>query len=207
MRILGYGEDALTLWAIKNRLNHILEFLDDPSGPSECKIFFRPSFGRRGGSSSSQFGEFDFILLTRTCVYLCESKWDRSPELSHTGSLELRPEQLLRHQVFAFYVREWAFSQYDSWDRFVLDGPKKLVLEGINKPIAPAGSLLATNLKKVMGIIRSHFPKEPKIIDLLLYLYDGSKKTTPGYDGRSEFRLVSVDYSSVAEGNFISIEI
>ena len=52
MKVLGYGEDALTLWALQNRLIQILDFLDDPSGPPECKVFFRPSFGRRGGSGS-----------------------------------------------------------------------------------------------------------------------------------------------------------
>jgi hypothetical protein len=207
MKILGYGEDALTLWALQNRLIQILEFLDDPSGSFGCKIFFRPSFGRRGGSGSSQFGEFDFILLTRTCIYLGESKWDKSPEFSDTGLLELRPEQLLRHQVFAFYVREWAFGQYDSWDRFVLEGTQKLLGEGINKRLAPAGSLLALNLKQVLGIIRRHFPKEPKIVDLLLYLYNGSKKKAPPSMTDGRFRLVPVDYSSVAEGNFVPIEI
>jgi len=133
MKILGYGEDALTLWALQNRLPQIL---DDPSGLPECKIFYRPSFGRRGGPSSSQFGEFDFIILTKTCIYLGESKWDRSPELSNAGSVELRPEQVLRHRVFTFYVREWAFGQYDSWDKF-LDRQKKFAREEINKPLAP----------------------------------------------------------------------
>ncbi|MFH1597164.1 MAG: hypothetical protein ABIG94_12490 [Pseudomonadota bacterium] len=202
MKILGYGEDALTLWAIKNRLPQIL---DDPSHLPECKIFYRPSFGRRGGPSSSQFGEFDFIILTKTCIYLGESKWDRSPELSNAGSVELRPEQVLRHRVFAFYVREWAFGQYDSWDKF-LDGQKKFAREEINKPLAPTDSHLASNLRTVLGIIRRHFLKEPQIINLLLYFYDGSKGKPPNKTV-SEFRLVPVDYSGFAEGNFIPIEI
>ncbi len=63
MQILGYGEDALTLWALQNKLMEILKFLDDSSDQPECKIFFRPSFGRRGGAGSSQFGEFDLRLL------------------------------------------------------------------------------------------------------------------------------------------------
>ena len=40
MQILGYGEDALTLWALQNKLKQILEFLDDPSDQPGCKIFF-----------------------------------------------------------------------------------------------------------------------------------------------------------------------
>jgi hypothetical protein len=57
----GYGEDALTLWALTNKLPTILEKLRDNSAPSECEVLFRPSFGRRGGEINAQFGEFDFI--------------------------------------------------------------------------------------------------------------------------------------------------
>jgi len=44
--ILAYGEDALSYWALKERLSEILKKLDDSSNPSDCLIFFRPSFGR-----------------------------------------------------------------------------------------------------------------------------------------------------------------
>ena len=69
MNILGYGEDALTLWALQNILPFILEMLHDSSVPSQCDVFFRPSFGRRGGKRSSQFGEFDFIILSEDRLY------------------------------------------------------------------------------------------------------------------------------------------
>jgi len=107
MKIYGYGEDALTFWALQNRLPQILAQLNDSSAPSECEIFFRPSFGRRGGPDRSEFGEFDFIILARECLYLGESKWDKSPELTDQGDIKLRDEQRLRHQLFAFYVQEW----------------------------------------------------------------------------------------------------
>ena len=74
MQILGYGEDALTLWAMKNKLDVILEALNDSSDPSTCQVFFRPSFGRSGGDKSPQFGEFDFIILSQNGLYLGESK-------------------------------------------------------------------------------------------------------------------------------------
>ena len=89
MEIIGYGEDALTLWAMKKRLDFILDKLNDPTDPDNCKVFFRPSFGRRGGPKSSEFGEFDFILLSIKRVYLGESKWERSSELRRG---ELVPE-------------------------------------------------------------------------------------------------------------------
>jgi hypothetical protein len=206
MKILGYGEDALTLWALQNKLIQILKFLKDASDPSECKIFFRPSFGRRGGSNSSQFGEFDFILLTKTCLYLGESKWDKSPELSNEGLLELRNEQYLRHEVFAFYVREWAFGQYDLSDKF-LDGKKEFSSKRGNKPLAPANSLLAKNLKTVLDIIKHRFPKKPKIINLLLYFHNDKPLEETAIKMDNDFHLVQVDYSGFTEGNFIPIEI
>ena len=74
MQILGYGEDSLTLWALKRELGTILRSLCDTSRPENCKVLYRPSFGRGHG-----FGEFDFIILADACVYLGESKWQRQP--------------------------------------------------------------------------------------------------------------------------------
>jgi hypothetical protein len=121
MEILAYGEDALTLWALKNKLEYILQELGDSPNSSKRLAFFRPSFGRRGGKNSSQFGEFDFILLTANYIYLGESKWDNSSEKIIDGKLELRDEQLLRHKLFKFYIDEWAFGPYkdNQWQIFV----------------------------------------------------------------------------------------
>ena len=118
MDILAYGEDALTLWAITHKLSAILQMLNDPSAQAKCQALFRPSFGRSGGESSSQFGEFDFILLAEQRLYLVESKWQRSSEKIHDGVLALRNEQLLRHILFKVYVEEWAFGQYANWREF-----------------------------------------------------------------------------------------
>lgn len=90
MRLIAYGEDALTLWAINRRLPEILRKLNDRADPKDCQVIFRPSFGRRGGTQSAQFGEFDFILLSANSIYLGESKWDRSPEGEQGGRIELR---------------------------------------------------------------------------------------------------------------------
>lgn len=109
MEILGYGEDALTLWSLKNKLDYILASFGDSSDVSKCRAFFRPSFGRSGGNKSSQFGEFDFIILAKQHLYLGESKWDKSPEKIVNGQMDLRSEQLLRHRLFKLYVEEWAF--------------------------------------------------------------------------------------------------
>jgi hypothetical protein len=114
MQVIGYGEDALTLWAIANKLDVILDRLGDDSEPSACKVFYRPSFGRHGGESSAQFGEFDFIILGRHCLYLGESKWDRSPKGKENGVLKLRTEKTRRHEVFRFYIDHWAYGEHAS---------------------------------------------------------------------------------------------
>lgn len=54
MEIFAYGEDALTLWSLKNKLDVILKKLEDFTPVSQCKIFYRPSFGRRGGENRQE---------------------------------------------------------------------------------------------------------------------------------------------------------
>ncbi len=44
--IIGYGEDALTMWALSYSMGEILRQLDDDTAPSEAVVFYRPSGGR-----------------------------------------------------------------------------------------------------------------------------------------------------------------
>jgi hypothetical protein len=207
MEILAYGEDALTLWAMTNKLSAILQTLKDSSDPSNCRIFFRPSFGRSGGESSSQFGEFDFMLLAARNLYLGESKWQRSTEKIQDGILALRPEQILRHTLFKFYVEEWAFGNYSSWHEFESKARPKLQQEGIVKPIAPARSLLAANLQTVLGVIKKHYTDLPVVKNVLLFLHnDISIGSIPQKAGR-DFEVVSVDYADAAFENLIRLNV
>jgi hypothetical protein len=82
--------------------------LGDKSDPDDCIVFYRPSFGR-GGSNTANFGEFDAIVSTRTCVYLIESKWEDSAQSSN--GIRLSEAQLNRHAIF----KECS----DKWDRSV----------------------------------------------------------------------------------------
>jgi hypothetical protein len=203
MKIFGYGEDALTLWALKNKLSIILELLDDSSSISKCKAFFRPSFGRSGGAGSSQFGEFDFILLSEKKLYLGESKWHRSSENISNGILELRKEQLLRHTMFRFYVEEWAFGNHSTWVEFSKYAKEKLVSQGIYKSIPSDERLLATNLKTVLSAVKLQFDSLPAIKNVLLFLHDGSyTKSLPKQAG-SDFEVVTIAYSESALKNFV----
>jgi hypothetical protein len=203
MKILGYGEDALTLWVLKNRLSVLLEKLNDSSSLSQCKVFFRPSFGRSGGDNSAQFGEFDFILLSKDQLYLGESKWHRSSENITNGILELRKEQLSRHSIFKLYVKEWAFGNYASWDEF--EKTAKISIDSWEscKPIAPNNSLLACNLITILNIIRHHFETLPSIKNVLLYLHDCPDAQIHPKSAGLDFEFVTIDCSEGAVDNFV----
>jgi hypothetical protein len=210
MELLGYGEDALTLWAVTHRLDELLRKLGDPSEIQQCQVLFRPSFGRRGGTARSEFGEFDFIVLTKQAILLGESKWHRSSEKIIDGELKLRGEQALRHDIMRFYINHFAFKSYDDWDKFTRDKVTEFSRMGHGKTLAPASSLLANNLQQALYIIRKHFHSPPQIIDVLLYLHGNSKGSILPSKGPKKFRLVLLDYSAglkEKEGNMISIAI
>ncbi len=207
MQVLGYGEDALTLWAIKNKLDVILRATSDSSATSTCQVFFRPSFGRRGGDNSPQFGEFDFIILSENRLHLGESKWARSSEKLKDGVLELRAEQKLRHRIFKFYVEQWAFGDYSSWQEFTDKAQAKLQLRDIAKPLAPENSLLASNLQAVLEVIKKHYTSMPSIGNVLLYLYDGTTVEQLPQEASEDFELALIDYSEDTFGHFIRIEL
>ncbi|MCP4543147.1 MAG: hypothetical protein GY832_39035 [Chloroflexi bacterium] len=205
MQLYSYGEDALTLWALQNRLDTILQTAGDTSSTKSCQVFFRPSFGRSGGDTSSQFGEFDFIILTNTCLYLGESKWTRASKKFDQAILKLPPKQLLRHQIFKFYVKHWAFGNYGTWDEF-----KKARTElqnlGIEKPLAPTNSLLAENLQTVLGIIKKHYSSLPQMQNVLLYLHNGMADESLPQKASEDFIVITIDYSKAAIANFIRLQ-
>jgi len=206
MQILGYGEDALTLWALQNKLETILQAIGDASSTESCKVFLRPSFGRSGSSKSSQFGEFDFIILADTRLYLGESKWTRSSEKLSQGILELRPEQLLRHRLFKFYVEHWAFGNYATWDEFRNKARTELQNLGIEKPLAPTNSLLAENLQTVLGMIQKCYSSLPKMQNVLLYLHNGATDEPLPQGAGEDFVVVTIDYSEAAVANFVKLQ-
>jgi hypothetical protein len=209
MEMLAYGEDALTLWALRDKLLSILQFLHDSTSATECQIIFRPSFGRKGGLRSPQFGEFDFIILSKKLLYLGESKWDRSSEKIEEGILTLRPEQQLRHDIFKFYITEWAFGCYTNqdWAIFKTESIPKLQVLGIEKAIAPAGSLLASNLQTVLRVIRNHYTSLPEVKNILLYLHSGSAKRPLFQRAGKDFDVIPVDYSEYTFDYFIKFSV
>ena len=124
MPFYGYGEDALTYAALTENLEDILAEFNDATSRNDAVLFFRPSFGRRGARSTGRaasFGEFDGIIGTPFGTYLIESKWSRSGETwgkSKSDQLNLRPEQVRRHEVLRWYIDRWRSQRWPDWSTF-----------------------------------------------------------------------------------------
>lgn len=207
MEMIAYGEDALTLWALKEKLHEILTRpnINDNSRLSDCQIIYRPSFGRRGGNKSSQFGEFDFILLSSNRIYLGESKWDNSQEIRN-GELHLRDEQILRHSVMGCYIESFLTHRTNEWDELIEYIKEEFSKKGIQKPIAPKNSLLRENLQTILSQISKKYEGKPEVANLLLYFFrkDRSDKPSKVDEG---FLLAPIDYSDRVFDNMIRINL
>ena len=186
VKIFGYGEDALTLWLLNNQPQVILQRFNDKSEPADCTAFYRPSFGRSGGSGSAEFGEFDAIMASKENIYLIESKWDNHQQ-TNRAELILRPEQTERHKVFKWYLSNW--------------NSGKEVIEG--KKLAPANSLLAINLEHVLSQLHQCCPNSanPEHIKNVLLYFHGPKSRPPQKVSEG-FTIVPMEY----EGNYVNFE-
>ena len=205
-KILGYGEDALTLWALKHRTSCILKSFQDQTAPSDCLVFYRPSFGRRGGEESAEFGEFDAILVSSENIYLIESKWDNLSRFNN-GRITIRTEQKMRHLIFSWYLTHWDKKYFNDWKNFVKEQINDFQKKFPKKKIAPAGSLLATNLQFILTMLQKHcgqFSSERNIKNVLLFLFN-EKMSTPPTGISKGFKLISIDYRQEITGNFITL--
>lgn len=205
-KILGYGEDALTLWALKNHTSEILTALKDETVPSDCLIFFRPSFGRRGGSETPQFGEFDAIIATPQNVYLIESKWDNFKKWDN-GIVYLDEVQKLRHQVLKWYLTHWETKYSGHWRDFILNHSIDFQNKFGKKPVE-ANKLLAKNLESVLLKIyeHCHLLKPENIKNVLMFFYNEKIESTPPTRVTENYNLVCLDYSHALEGHFVVFE-
>lgn len=170
-RVLAYGEDPLTLWALTQQLPLVLRQLDDRTAPAEVLVIYRPSFGRGGASKRSragrrsEFGEFDAILQSRAATYLVEAKWHRSGEIQD-GVVLLRDEQTDRHQVFRWLLESWRRMAPRSWADFRRRAVAEFEAKFEGMTLAPDGSRLAGSLEYVMGTALACGPET--IRDVLL---------------------------------------
>ena len=207
-RMLGYGEDALTLWALENRLAEILKHFGDKTSPSDCLIFYRPSFGRSGGKDSSEFGEFDAIVASPRNIYLVESKWDGLSRAKRNGDL-VKPVQKLRHSVFSWYLTNWTQKYKGKWLAFKKKKEQGFRSEFKDKRIPRTNTLLSKNLESIMRRLqkRCKNPSEGKNIkNVLLYFYNGRKRPRLSNCSFKGFEPVIINYSRSTSGNFITLD-
>lgn len=190
LAIIGYGEDALTFWALKHKVSRILNEFHDKTAVSDCLIFYRPSFGRYSKTNSSVFGEFDAIIASKENNYLIESKWDNHAEFKDVEFI-LRKEQTLRHKVFSWYLTHWNKKYLGNWQSFI-SKYKNIGIE--DKTIAPTDSLLSRNLEFILNKIQNRCENisESNIKNIFLFFYNSEKSTYPTKINDS-FRVIQID--------------
>jgi hypothetical protein len=176
LRILSNGEDSLTLWMIENKIQDLLTKIGDNSIINNCSIVYRPSYGRIGGAGSSQFGEFDAVIISEKSVYLCESKWDKSSENIEKGKLRLRKEQINRHEILRFYIENYGYGEYQNWAEFQKASQNSEVITKHRKAIPSKNSLLARNIQSLINEVKQIYKMKPNIINLLIYFYNLANK-------------------------------
>jgi len=199
-----YGEDGLTLKYTKERLGEILQKLGDNSKSADCKVFFRPSFGR----GSTGYGEFDAIIISQEKAYLVEAKWDGGRDLSgprKQGPIKLKKNQTRRHRIFEWFSHNWNGEVGEAWDRFAeKNNPdfkrifKFKTSKGIetSKYIPSADRLLSQNIQTMFQEIGNRTLK-----DVLLIFY----KDKPPEVKQEGFSIVNVPYNPTL-GLFTELE-
>jgi hypothetical protein len=204
-KVLGYGEDSLTLWALRKHTAKILNRFRDKTPPKNCLIFYRPSFGRqRKRSGEATFGEFDAVVASAEKVYLVESKWDGfgRPKRYKTA---LRREQRLRHEIFSWYLQRWRKKYTGEWQRFREERQALFQKEFKRREMAPTGSLLARNLESVLariGMGRKNPLSRATIKNVMVFFHNGGRKPRR-IRAPKGFSLIPIDYSGETEDNFV----
>jgi hypothetical protein len=207
-QIIGYGEDALTYWAITSKLDEILRALGDKSYPSATIIIYRPSFGRRGKivthdnikQLSAEFGEFDTILGTPQAVYLVESKWDSLPKPLNYW-ITLNAAQSRRHEIMRWYVGTWQTSQPKDWTTFVEQQETTFQTLFPGYKLAPVDSRLAQNLEYVLKLLGKC---GPQVQDVLLFIGQMTSPKPVGVKPDS-FKLINLTYQPIIQSGYFQI--
>lgn len=169
-RVIAYGEDPLTLWALTQQLALFLKQLDDRTPPADVLVIYRPSFGRGGASKRSragrrsEFGEFDAVLQSSTATYFVEAKWHRSGEIQD-GVVVLRSEQTERHRILRWLLQSWRRIKPTSWTEFRRLALSDFEAQFEGMTLAPDGSRLASSGEYIMRLLG---PGPETIRDVLL---------------------------------------
>lgn len=199
----GYGEDALTLYAVTKGLRAFLDQLEDKTPTDEVTVFFRPSFGRRSPNlrgTTPVFGEFDAILATNHAIYLVEAKWNSSAELQES-KLIVSPRQIRRHQVFRWYHDRWQDSHPPTWDDFRAINRESFEAAFPGLTIPMQDTTLARNLQFVLTTVCQ---RNVPIVDVLLFC-TVHKNIRPTTVKPNTFRLITIYAHSVGGEGFIDL--
>jgi len=197
--IIGYGEDSLTLWALRNNIKTILPKIIDIDG---AIILYRPSFGRNGGYSHSGFGEFDAIIGYDKNIALIESKWvdDRKKTRKYT----LEPIQIRRHKIFKLYFELWNRQNWTSWEDFRCSCYKEFNKRSNGKTIPLISTKLGCNLEYTLKLLKHYYVDKNSIEDILLVFKP--KKSIQNNWSASGFKIVEIAYIPESRGGHIKIE-
>jgi len=185
-KFFGYGEDFLTLLALKDELGCLLRSLNDDTPIDECKIFYRPSFGR-----GALYGEFDAIITTKSKAYLVESKWDNLNDNPLT--MELRKNQLDRHKILKWISKRW---KGENWDLFKEKYGENFRSEFLGKYIPSSDSILSKNLMTILDEL-----KGKSINNVMFYFF---RKNRPGNTPEC-FSIIWFRYKTTHK-NFIGLD-
>ncbi len=200
-RVICYGEDGLTLSALTYRLRDLLKELEDKTPPDNCLVFYKPSFGRKGGKYSSQFGEFDGILATEQAIYAIEAKWCRSA--SRSGVLHLKRQQVLRHTIFEWLRSHWQPGM--RWTDFVARHGRAFSNTFDSKPLAPGPSSLADNIEQILNQLADY----PQKIEHIVLAFYRSPRHAPRAVAVCDvpFRLVKLTFESIKPGGLFDLQV
>jgi len=198
MNIYGYGEDFLTLWAVKHKMLNIIEELEGKPYSNKPVVIYRPSFGR--GGSLSTFGEFDLIFAT-TKIYLVESKWEQSSEVrgpQGNRNISISDIQKTRHKKLKWYLiksSEYLNRNFNNWNDFRAQFNQEFNEKfqyrdkhgDIKYPTIPKQtSILANNIYNVSKLLRDQISRSitaDMIEDILLYFYSYEENMIQCFEG------------------------
>ncbi len=197
MKVIGYGEDALTYWAIMNKLPEIAMQLNEKQESIKLALF-RPSFGRKGSVEDEngkqrvgpEFGEFDAILCSENFIYLIETKWTKSSEVKD-GEVKLGQPQRTRHKVMAAYIDEWNLHDNPdqlTWSDFNKNLKYRLETNELIIDVAPEGSRLARNMQHILRMICSNKRTAMNVILFVRMKHD--QQSTP--KSREDYKVVDI---------------
>ena len=169
MKLIGYGEDGLTAWALIHRFDLVVKGLSETPGETlesaNWTVFYRPSVGRGIGGS---IGEFDAIICTEASVYLVESKWeDRKSKGPRRGPLKLDKTQVNRHIMFEWIKNRWQDRlPQEGWTEFAASYQGAFGQEFPSRRLPRSDRRLASNLTFLL-----ERTKNRSIKHVLLYFF------------------------------------